>query len=1067
MHQLLIDPVPEQYEFFNRLDRELEKINEFYKERESFAIHTWTKLKGHCQFVIAKKNASSSAKRKASVHQDGVVGPPQNAAMAWSSRTRLIERPRSPSAPVLTGRRESGIEEFLSPPSDAGDKSNEMELHGSIDIYSYPASQSPPENPQIADVKLTEKETNVQRQQPSTLINIHPEGESMSPITMIETLPSDGIPSPLSPFLSPFTSKENLAQVLQAAVASATGRPSYSMERGFRKQKRKLKKALLEFYRSLELLKNYKILNTTGFGKICKKYAKTVSEKHAPEFYLRYVGNSYFAESNVVDEMVKEIEMFYTRLWDGKRQEAMKELRLPDNKNQTYHSVVWRIGLYCGLALFPIWSTLDRLYREWEIGTVPYANTLLQIYAGFSVPIIFVLLFAANIFIWQKHHINYIFIFEFDARNHLTFYEFLEFGGLLLVIGSFCFYLTFHNIFASFIYYTSYPLIFAIIVLFLLFTPLPIFYRNARWWFLKSMTRILFSGIPHVEFRDFFMTDLMISTSYAFMASILFVCSYSEDFEDLEKNCQFQKWWVTPVMAALPLWWRFCQCLRRFYDTNYTMMHLVNTGKYFVSMCVVYFAAAYRIYKVPALWYFWILISIGATTYSYAWDILHDWGLFKKGSKNRFLRDDLGYPSRNFYYFAIVLNAILRLTWIILLSPSLWQSFVSDQAVLYFVALLEMVRRFVWNLLRMENEHLNNCGRFRATKDIPLPFTVSMDRVRKIPADAFADSSRRRRDSNDSPRDEDEDSGRSGHGYSEEDEEEDTDNGIMETSSRHRGHVSVLSLKNESGKNWLASGHAKFPSAVKEEEGEGSTTSVSDLRDEVEEQAARVAAKKNTSSAEPNFKPNTSFNEGWGNDAEDIDAPLVTPEETLRSQPPTTTSTVSLGGVKDRPKLTRADTSNSIDKRPFPKPTLRTFSTFSANSSSNAGGGSGGSTTSTKPPPFSARSTTRLPLDEHRIYVNDQGDPVMDLHVTRTMGDVNNVEYGRRDANATPRTGFSARGGGVYALDKEGSRWFEEDLKDLELHRNGYEKSKRRSNSTGKAKAYDADTDDDDEGGDK
>lgn len=27
-------------------------------------------------------------------------------------------------------------------------------------------------------------------------------------------------------------------------------------------------------------------------------------------------------------------------------------------------------------------------------------------------------------------------------------------------------------------------------------------------------------------------------------------------------------------------------------------------------------------------------------------------------------------------------------------------------------------RRFVWNFFRLENEHLNNCGKFRAVRDI-------------------------------------------------------------------------------------------------------------------------------------------------------------------------------------------------------------------------------------------------------------------------------------------------------------------------------------------------------------
>ena len=33
-------------------------------------------------------------------------------------------------------------------------------------------------------------------------------------------------------------------------------------------------------------------------------------------------------------------------------------------------------------------------------------------------------------------------------------------------------------------------------------------------------------------------------------------------------------------------------------------------------------------------------------------------------------------------------------------------------------AFLEIFRRFVWNFFRLENEHLNNCGEFRAVRDI-------------------------------------------------------------------------------------------------------------------------------------------------------------------------------------------------------------------------------------------------------------------------------------------------------------------------------------------------------------
>ena len=33
----------------------------------------------------------------------------------------------------------------------------------------------------------------------------------------------------------------------------------------------------------------------------------------------------------------------------------------------------------------------------------------------------------------------------------------------------------------------------------------------------------------------------------------------------------------------------------------------------------------------------------------------------------------------------------------------------------------------MWNFFRLENEHLNNCGHFRAIKDIPLPFHIRVE----------------------------------------------------------------------------------------------------------------------------------------------------------------------------------------------------------------------------------------------------------------------------------------------------------------------------------------------------
>lgn len=41
--------------------------------------------------------------------------------------------------------------------------------------------------------------------------------------------------------------------------------------------------------------------------------------------------------------------------------------------------------------------------------------------------------------------------------------------------------------------------------------PIPIFYKSARMWMVRTISRIILSGVFAVEFRDFFLTDLLCS----------------------------------------------------------------------------------------------------------------------------------------------------------------------------------------------------------------------------------------------------------------------------------------------------------------------------------------------------------------------------------------------------------------------------------------------------------------------------------------------------------------------------------------------------------------------------
>uniref|UniRef100_A0A8B9TQP3 Xenotropic and polytropic retrovirus receptor 1 n=1 Tax=Anas platyrhynchos TaxID=8839 RepID=A0A8B9TQP3_ANAPL len=195
------------------------------------------------------------------------------------------------------------------------------------------------------------------------------------------------------------------------------------------------------------------------------------------------------------------------------------------------------------------------------------------------------------------------------------------------------------------------------------------------------------------------------------------------DTED--QICYSYSYGVRAVVQCIPAWLRFIQCLRRYRD-NKRAFHLVNAGKYSTTFFVVTFAALYSTHKAKnhsdtqVFFYLWIIFYFISSCYTLIWDLKMDWGLFDKNAgENTFLREGIVYPQKAYYYCAIVEDVILRFAWTIQISLTSMQIFPYAGDIISTVfAPLEVFRRFVWNFFRLENEHLNNCGEFRAVRDI-------------------------------------------------------------------------------------------------------------------------------------------------------------------------------------------------------------------------------------------------------------------------------------------------------------------------------------------------------------
>ncbi len=536
-----------------------------------------------------------------------------------------------------------------------------------------------------------------------------------------------------------------------------------------------LRDRLITLYRQMEFLYSFLHMNRIAIRDLRDRFCEAIgdSEETCCKQVQDFTQNNAF-DSSDIKRVMERTENLYALLFTGNdHQKALYSLRQPNTKYG--HTDTFKLAFCMGIVFtciiliiiawlippvtidFPVRFSKNRTHQKQFFDVFP-------VFRGILLFIVYIWLYGIDLYVWVRHRINHVYLFEFDPNNNLDHVRVFKTVSVVSVIWAVCFLLYLTSLKWEYAQPKYFPLVLTLTMIFIVILPLHAFHMGARVTLLKTLLHLFITPFGFVRFREVFTADILTSMVVPITDTSYILCYFfSNAWNKPTSANKCMEWnkYSGPALTCIPFVWRLLQCARTYYFTK-TKVHLYNAGKYCTALMVILFNTLHVTLEKED-WgpyrYVWIVFVIISTLYSFCWDIIMDWGLLvlvdlkpkkekekeeedilvsytvrKNHSLDKFfkkvccyriprLREKLFYSTYS-YYLGAIFNFFARFAWAGTISTF---SNEKKEFLKIMFGTIELVRRCSWSFFRLEWAMISNNESYRKQRTVPfLPPTESL-----------------------------------------------------------------------------------------------------------------------------------------------------------------------------------------------------------------------------------------------------------------------------------------------------------------------------------------------------